>query len=366
MISRSPLRDKYLEGNADTLVFNDLEIPVMFRPVDQEIEMVRKRAGFIDYSANLMMVICGKDAFEFIQKLIVNDLRKIQPGNAIYTSLLNEDGKIVDDAIICWIEKDRFLYIGTPMLKEPVIQWLRKQEKAYEVFLVEMGLVFISVQGPKSRAILGKLADVADMPYMSLKETQIEDIPVTISRVGFTGELGYEIYANPLHGHELWNILEKTGKDDDMGPYGYLATCLLGCEKGYLWGPDFYANASPLELGLEWTVAYDKGEFIGKEALLQRKQNGLKNRLIAFEVVGSDIQAVENDRIMKDGKMVGAVTTATPGFSINKSCIGRGWVDIEYAKEDSELEIEHEGTVAKIRVSLKRDWYDPKNIKVRS
>jgi aminomethyltransferase len=296
----------------------------------------------------------------------VNDVSKIQPGKAIYSSMIDETGKVVDDITLLWVEEDYFLYNGGPLEKIVATPWLTNQAKGFKVNIIEMGLTFLAFQGPKSREILQKEADIQDIPYFGIKQTTIRGNPALIARLGFTGELGYELYSHPMFANDLWDILLEIGKDYGVAPYGYGSSTSLALEKGYLWGGDFYEGSTPLELGLGWTVAFDKDDFIGKEALLKRKDEGLKSKLVAFEVIDPEVMAAETDELLKGDKKVGAVTNAAPGPTVNKASIGRAWVDIEYANEGEELELEQGSTRATIRVSPQRDWYDPENKKTRS
>ena len=227
-----------------------------------------------------------------------------------------------------------------------------------------MGICFLALQGPKSREILQKAMDLKDLPYYSLKKDKLGDIPVLIARVGYSGELGYELYVYPEYAHELWDTIIELGKEYNVGPYGLGATQLLGVEKGYIGGSDFYEGSTPLEVGLGWTVGFDKGDFIGKEALLKRRSEGLKTKLMGFEVSDPKVVASAKDNLVKEGKMVGQVTSqGAYGPTIGKS-IGRGWVEIKYANKGEELELEHEGKRTKIKLTSTK-FYDPENKIVR-
>ena len=267
--------------------------------------------------------------------------------------MFDETGKIIGDPVVLWVEEDLFI-INDGVNKEQLIEWLKKNAQGLNVAIIEMGICFLALQGPKSRDILQKAMDLKDLPYFGLKKDKLGDIPVLIARVGYSGELGYELYVYPEYAHELWDTIIELGKEYNVGPYGLGVTGLLGAEKGYIGGGDFYEGSTPLEVGLGWTVGFDKEDFIGKEAVLKRRSEGLKAKLMA----------TAKDNLVKEGKVVGQVTSkGAYGPTIRKS-LGRGWVELKYANEGEELELEHEGKRTKIKLTSAR-FYDPENKIVR-
>jgi aminomethyltransferase len=363
----SPFYSKQIEYGGQFIDFGfGWQIPSFYSSVEEEYWMIRKRAGIFDSSFNSSLAIVGGDALIFLQKVLVNDLRKIHPGKAIYSTMVDENGEIVDDATVFWVEKDFFIYNGYPD-KHRVMNWLEEKSKGLDVFIVDMNLCNLALQGPKSREILRKVVNVSDLPYLGIKQDKLGNIPVLIARVGWTGELGYEFYISPEYAHDLWDDLIELGKEHNVRPYGDGAAVTAAMEKGYLIGHklfDFYPGSSPLEVGLGWTVAFDKADFVGKEALLERRSRGLRTKLMGFEVSDPKVVASATDNLLKNGKVVGKVTcNGAYGPTIGRS-IGRGWVEINYANEGEELEIEHENKKTKIKLARYR-WYDPEGKRVR-
>jgi len=359
----TPFYGKHLEYGATMIDVMGWQLAAVYTSVEKEYRMVREQAGFIDYSFQSAIAVAGSDAFKFLQKMLANDLGKISPGRAIYSSILDEVGGILDDTIVFWLEEKLFIINGS-FTKKRTIDWLKRHAAGFEVSIVERGTCFLSLQGPKSRDVLQKAVNIEDLSYFSLKQDKIGDIPVLIARVGFSGEIGYELYVYPEYAHELWDALVELGKGYNVRPYGMGVSAILAVEKGYLTSRDFYEGSTPLELGLEWTIGFDKGDFIGKEALLKRKGEGLKTKLMGFEVSDPKVVAVANDRLVKSGKVVGQVTyVGVYSPTIGKS-LARGWVDTEYASEGEELELEHEGKKTKVKLARPR-WYDPENKIVR-
>jgi aminomethyltransferase len=359
----SPFYSKQLECEAKLMDLLGWQLPEVYTSVDEEYWMVRERAGFTDYSFQGAIAVAGNDAFCFLQKILVNDLRKISPGKAIYSSILDETAKVIDDAITFWVEED-FLIVNCAFTTKQTIEWLKKNAKGLSMFITEIGTCALALQGPKSRDVLQKAVNIKDLPYFSLKRDNLGDIPALIARVSFSGELGYELYVYPEYAQALWDTLIELGKEYNVRPYGLGVVDIHSIEKGYLDLGDFYEGATPLEVGLGWTVGFDKDDFIGREALLKRRSEGLKTKLMGFEVTDPEIIASPNDKLIKEGVVVGQITyNGIYGPAIGKS-IGRGWVDIKYANEGEELELEHEGKKTKIKLAKYR-WYDPENRKVR-
>ena len=359
----TPFYGKHLEYGATLIDVRGWQLASVYTSVEEEYRMVRARAGFIDYSFQSAIAVAGKDVFSFLQKVLVNDLRKISPGKAIYSSMLDETGKILDDGVLFWVEETLFIFNGG-FTQRPTIEWLRENASGFEVSIIETGTCFLALQGPKSRDVLQNAVNAKDLSYFSLKQDRLGDIPVLIARVGFSGELGYELFVYPEYAHELWDALVELGKEYNVGPYGMGVTAILGMEKGYVGPSVFYEGSTPLEVGLGWTVAFDKGDFIGKEALLKRRKEGLKTKLMGFEVCDPKVIASAKDNLLKEDKVVGHVLgNGVYGPTVEKS-LGRGWVEIQYASEGEELELQHEGKRTRIKLARKK-WYDPEDKLVR-
>lgn len=294
----TPFYGKHLEYEATLIDVRGWQLAAVYTSVDKEYRMVREQAGFIDYSFQNAIAVAGKDAFNLLQQILVNDTRKISLGRAIYSSILDETGKILDDTIAFWVEENLFIINGL-FTKQQTIGWLKKHASGFEVSLIEVGTCFLALQGPKSRDVLQKAVNIKDLPYFSLKPDKLGDIPVLIARCGFSGEIGYELYVYPEYAHELWDTLIELGKEHNVRPYGMGVSGILTVKKGYLTGSDFYEGSTPLELGLGGTVAFDKGDFIGREALLKRKSDGLKTKLMGFEVADPKVVASANDTLVR-------------------------------------------------------------------
>lgn len=361
---QTPFFNKHLEHRAQWMEAPGFvwQLPAVYGSLEQESQMVRERVGFIDYGHQFTLSVAGRDALRLLQKVLVNDLGKISPGKAIYSTLVNEAGTIIDDVICFWLEPNHLIVSG--VRKQQVVDWLKRHGEGMDVYLVDAGYAMLAIQGPHSREILQKAVDLSELVYFSHKEAKINDIPALIARVGFTGELGYEIYVRPEYAHNLWDTILELGMERGIAPYGMATGALLALEKGYLRLGDFYEGSTPLEVGLGWTVAYDKGDFIGREALLERKTAGLKTKLMGFEIDDSQIVATVKANLIHEGKAVGQVTRSGYGYTVKKS-IGLAWVDMKHAQEGTTLDMEYQDR--KVRVKLVRpQWHDPANKRVKS
>jgi aminomethyltransferase len=338
------------------------QLPGVYTSPEEECKMVRERAGFTDYSLSNQLAVVGKGAFNFLQKIIVNDLRKISKGRMIYSSIFDDTGKFVEDGTVLWVDDNYFIMnyfdYGIGTAKEGFMQWLKENAKDEDADIVDTGLCWLAFQGPKSREILQKVTNVADLPFFGMKQAKISGIPVLITRAGFTGEIGYELYTHWSYAHPLWDLLIELGKEYNVGPYGLAVMEIQGMEKGYLWSDDYVGT--PLEWGLGWTVGFDKGDFISKDALMKRKSEGLKTKLVGFEVSDPSVVAVTGDKIFKGDNTVGKVTNAAYGLTLGKS-LGRAMVNIDHTGAGEELDLEHDGKRTKLTVAKSYRWYDPED-----
>jgi aminomethyltransferase len=359
-----PLHHKHKdEYHAKFVDFWGWQAVEQYTSVEDELNLIKEKAGLCDESFVPVFVVVGRDAFKLLQKLAVADLKKISPGRLIYTSFLDESAKMIDDNTILWVDDDYFI-INSSFPRENTIAWINKRAAGLCAHVTEMPFAVFSMQGPKSREIAHKAVDVSGLPYAGVKRVKIGRVPVILARFGYSGELGYEFYCAPQYAYELWDAMMELGKDYGLRPYGVATANAISLEKGFLMDVDFYEGGTHLEYGLGWTVGWNK-DFIGKKALLKRKKEGLKTRLMGFEVLDPAVTATKGDKLFKDGKTVGEVTHGAHGFRVKKN-LGRGSVNIEYAKAGEELAMEHGGSRVKVRLAPSYRWYDPENKILRS
>jgi len=341
------------------------QLPWVYTSEEEEYRMVRERVGFCDTSFIIVHSILGRDAVKFCQKTFVNDMSKISPGKILYAPVVNEAGQVIRECSLFWLEENHVLFITGADLGE----WLEQHAGGMDVHVVRRPYCMLALQGPKSREVLQKAVDVKDLPRFGLMQDKINDIPTLIARFGCSGELGYELYVRPEFGPDFWDTLIELGKDYGCGPYGIAEQWCTYIEKGFLTDDEYsveggfgrYEGATPLEIGLEWTIAWNKKEdFLGKEALIRRKQEGLKTKLMGFELADPNAEAAPGDKLVMGGRTVGEVLVYAIPSPFVGAKIGKAWVKIEDAKEGAEVEIEHEK--ARVAAKLVRGrWYDPEN-----
>lgn len=330
----------------------------------KEHEAVRNNVGFYDFTHELLEV-SGKNAGSFLDKMFVNSIEDAQVGTAKYTTMLNEDGIIIDDVIIFRLEDEKY-WVSTLFI-EDMKKWFKNYSNIEDLELkdVSKDWAMWAVQGPDSRKVLNNFLkkDISHMEFFQIEDNHIGDIDIKISRSGFTGELGYEIYFDPKHSGKVEKELLEKGKPYDIVHLKseVVLTSLPG-EKGYVIMDDL-KGTNPLETGFGWSIDWSI-DFVGKEALEKVKEEGPKRRLRGYTVEDDSIDIQNDDPVKVDGKGVGRVTKAFYGYTVEKN-IGYILIDSEYAKIGNKVTIvrgdkEIEATLAK------RMFYDPNDSKVRA
>ena len=329
----------------------------------KEHELVRNKVGFYDFTLEVLDV-SGKDAREFLDYICVNDIGNMKVGEALYTSMLNEDGIMLDDLILFCRENNKF-WITTgfiDQLKDWVKEKVGNKDVQFKDITAEKAIY--AIQGPKSRDVLNDLVKdgVNDLKGFEFKNTKVKDIEVMVSRTGFTGELGYELHFDPKYMDKVAEAIKEKGK-----PYGIeeLTTNIilegLPGEKGFITIEDF-EGANPIELGLGWSVHCEK-DFIGKERVCEQKENGPNRNLLGFTVDNKDTKIEKNDKVILDGREVGKVTTYNYGFTVEKN-IGYALVDSKAKKGDKVTITTNDGEVE--TTLQERMFYDPKGLRVKA
>lgn len=341
--------------NAKLVEFAGFEMPVYYTSIVEEHQAVRKSVGMFDVSHMGEIFIYGPDALKFIQKITINDASKLIPGKAQYSAMCYDNGGIVDDLLVYKLE-DGFMLVVNASNKEKDFEWMKKNVTNENVEILDRSddYTLIAVQGPKSAETLQPLVnfDINELKYYSFKVGKILDTSAIISRTGYTGELGFEIY---FEGDEelaikIWNCIFESGKEYNIKCCGLGARDSLRLEMGYcLYGNDIDENTNPLEAGLGWITKLDKDYFIGKNTLLEIKQKGLKRQLKGFELIEKGIPRHGN-QIFFENKNIGFVTSGTQSPSLNKP-IGLGYFDINIVDENSIFEIDNRGKRLKAKLT---------------
>lgn len=329
----------------------------------KEHESVRNKVGFYDFTHQLLEV-SGKNAGSFLDKMFVNSVEATKPGHAVYTTMLNEDGIIIDDVIIFRLEENKF-WVSTLFI-EDMKKWFKNYSDIEELHFKDItdDISMHAVQGPDSRKVLNEILeeDINDMKFFEIKDNKIGNLDVKICRAGFTGELGYEVYCDSKDVEKLQKeLLEKGKKYDIVHLETDVILMSLPGEKGYVIMDDL-EGTNPLETGFGWSVDWET-DFVGKKTLEKVEKEGPKRRLRGY-TVENDNASIENDDPVKvKGKEVGRVTKAFYGFTLEKN-LGYILLYSEYAEIGNKVTIvsndkEIEATLTK------KTFYDPKDERVR-
>jgi aminomethyltransferase len=356
-IKKTAFYDIHAQHGAKLVEFAGYWMPVQYRGIIDEHRKVRNAVGVFDVSHMGEFEIRGKGALEFLQRVTINDASKLAEYQAQYSAICYPDGGIVDDVIVYrW--PDHYMMVVNASNIEKNFNWL-KQHATSDFGLIDKSDEFslLAVQGRKAQATLQKLAaiDLATIKYYWFAAGEIAGAPAFISRTGYTGEDGFEVGFAANHSEKIWNAIFDAGKEFDIEPIGLGARDTLRLEMKYcLYGNDLDQTTNPLEAGLGWITKLDKGDFIGREAMVKMKAAGVPRKLIGFEMEGKNI-ARHGYPILKDGAQVGHVTSGTFSPSLEKS-IGLGYVASQHSAAGTELIIDIRGRVAGARI-VKTPFY---------
>lgn len=366
MTMQSPLMKIHKELNAKFTEFAGYEMPLMFSSIKEEHLRVRKTVGLFDVTHMSNVWITGEDAEKLISLTTLDDASKYKDEMSQYTTILREDGTIIDDTIFMHLQ-DKFMMIPNAGKATIVTDWLNKQAQEQdlcaEVENVSKEYVILAIQGPKSRDTLQKLTktDLKELKFFGCKYAKIDGEECIISHTGYTGELGFELQITPTKkAGKIFRSILEAGKEFDIAPIGLGARDTLRLEKCFLLaGNEFKGGRTPLEALLSWAINWDH-EFIGKNALLKQKEKGDYERMTYLECIDKGIP--RHDCIVEhDGKKVGIVSSGTLSPCLNKG-IAMAYIHPDHRATDSILDIMIRGKPVKAKVIkapfVKKDWVD--------
>lgn len=351
-LKRTPLHDVHVALGARMIEFAGWSMPVQYTSVLAEHRAVRAGVGLFDLSHMGEFALEGPAAEESLQRLLTNDVASLPPGRAHYTLLLNEDGGVVDDVILYRLGADRFMLVVNAANTAKDREWIRSRLKgriAMEDQSDETAL--LAVQGPRAEAVVSGLLgrDLSHLPGFAAEEVELDGVPVLLSRTGYTGEDGFELYCSSARAQRLWERLLEAGKGEGIVPVGLGARDTLRLEARYpLYGNELTEQTTPFEAGLGFAVKLDKGEFTGREALLAQKARGVARRLVGFEMVERGIPR-KGYPLFAGERPVGEVTSGSFSPTLERD-IGLGYVAPEFAAPGSELEVEIRGQRKRAKV----------------
>jgi aminomethyltransferase len=354
-LERTPLHACHVELGARLVEFAGWEMPVQYAGVIEEHRAVRTAAGLFDVSHMGEVRVRGAGAESFLQRLTPNDVSKLAPGRAHYSGLLTDRGTYIDDLLIYRLAADDFLIVVNASNAPRDFQWIVSRAHDLKSDGIEAEVIdeshrwaLIALQGPKATEILEPLSPGAsDLRYYGFRQGQVDGRPALISRTGYTGEDGFELYVDPEHAAPLWRRLLEAGAH----PAGLGARDTLRLEAAMaLYGHEIDETTTPWEAGLDWVVKLNKGDFLGRGALVAQKEAGLPRRLVGFEVEGRGI-ARQGHAVLsgEDGAPVGAVTSGTWSPTFEKA-LGLAYVPPDLAAPGMPLTLDVRGRQLAARV----------------
>ncbi|CAN5665944.1 glycine cleavage system aminomethyltransferase GcvT [soil metagenome] len=342
ILKTTPLHAEHVALQAKLVPFAGFEMPVQYPSgITAEHRAVRSVAGLFDVSHMGEIEISGDDALAFVQFVTTNDVSKLEVGQAQYSTLPDEEGKLLDDLIV-YRMGDRYLLVVNASNREKDLGWLQRHASSFNVDLRDRSdeIALLALQGPRSESILSRLTGekLGEIGYYRFRNGEVNGTPTLISRTGYTGEDGFELYVPADSAAALWRRLLEVGSSDGLVPAALGSRDSLRLEMGYaLYGNDLDDQTTPLEGGLAWVTKLDKGEFIGRDALLKQKAAGVTRRLVGFRLLerGFPRQGYE---IRFDGSRVGQVTSGIVSPSLGEG-IGMGYVEPAASKAGTRIEI---------------------------
>jgi len=328
---------------AKMVPFAGYNMPVSYEGVNAEHETVRKNVGVFDVSHMGEFLITGPNALDLLQKVCSNDISKIVDGQAQYNCMPNETGGIVDDLIVYKFEDGKYLLVVNASNIDKDWEWISKHNTmGAEMRNLSDDYSLLAIQGPKAVEAMQSLTseDLSAIKFYHFKVADFAGIAhVIISATGYTGSGGFEIYCKNSEVEQVWNKVMEAGKDFGIKPIGLAARDTLRLEMGFcLYGNDINDTTSPLEAGLGWITKFTK-DFINSENLKKQKEEGVKRKLIGFELNERGIPRHDYEIVDKDGKSIGIVTSGTMAPSLNKG-IGMGYVTTEHSAPGTEIYIQ--------------------------
>lgn len=341
MAVKTPFYDRHVEYGAKLVDFAGYMMPISYSGINHEHSHVRQAVGVFDVSHMGEFLVSGKDSEDFIQGVTINDVRCLKNDQAQYSAMCYPDGGIVDDLIVYRFNKDKFMLVVNASNLDKDFQWL-------ESHLIE-GVVLkdqspetalLAIQGPHAIKVLQKLTeiDLKSIDFYHFKEGILAGAHMIISRTGYTGEPGFELYHSPEDSQKLWEKLFEAGKEYNIEPVGLGARDTLRLEMKYsLYGNDIDKTTNPIEAGLGWICKLDTDDFIAKDVLLKKKADKPERRLIAFKMIDRGIPR-HGYTVQVNGSDAGVVTSGSMSPTLGYG-IGMAYVKREFSKIGSEISI---------------------------
>ncbi|MDQ3388462.1 MAG: glycine cleavage system aminomethyltransferase GcvT [Gemmatimonadota bacterium] len=332
---RTPLHAEHAALGAKLVPFAGYEMPVHYPAgITAEHHAVRRAAGLFDVSHMGEFEVRGARALDFVQHVTSNDAARLEVGQAQYSTLLNDEGKLLDDLLV-YRFSDHYMLVVNGSNQEKDFAWISHFVERFGVQLTDRTreIALLALQGPRAEAILSRLTgiDLSAIRYYRFAEGRVNGASAVISRTGYTGEDGFELYVNESDAAPLWRRLLEEGGEEGLLPAGLGCRDSLRLEMGFaLYGNDLDEGHTPLEAGLGWVVKADKGDFVGREAHLRQKEEGVRRRLVGFRLTERGFPR-HGYHLMVGEEAVGEVTSGVLSPTLGAG-IGMGYIPAEAAK----------------------------------
>ncbi|MBD3868245.1 MAG: glycine cleavage system aminomethyltransferase GcvT [Acidobacteria bacterium] len=320
---KTPVHDAHVKAGARMVPFAGFSMPVQYTGIVDEHMAVRTRAGLFDVSHMGEIIVEGAGALDYLQNLTCNNVARLEVGRAHYTGLMLPNGAFVDDMLIYRLADRRYLAVVNAANLDKDRDWFLNHTQGFDVNVEDQSAAYgqLALQGPEAPAILSQLTttDLSAMRYYSFAETEVDGVGCIVSRTGYTGEAGFEIYAPADATARLWESLLGAGAPSGLIPVGLGARDTLRLEASMaLYGNDINDTTTALEANLGWIVKMKKGDFIGRDSLARQREEGLARKLVGFEMEGRAI-ARHGYPVLREGREIGTVTSGTFAPFLEKS-----------------------------------------------
>ena len=354
-LKKTPLYDRHIEAGAKMSPFGGFDMPIEYSDIVSEHEAVRKQVGVFDVSHMGEVLVAGAEAVRFVNYIFTNDVSNLTIGKILYGMMLNPDGGTVDDLLVYRMEEQKFLLVINASNIDKDVAWIMTHAQAFNVRAINCSddWAEIAVQGPASETMLMSVLgiDVTDLSFYEFK--QLADGTI-VSRTGYTGEDGFEVYSTPRRIDSMWQKLMDAG----------VMPCGLGCrdtlrfEAGLpLYGDELTDSISPIEAGLGMFVKTEKPEFIGQEAVIRQKTDGVSRKIVGLEIEGPAIARHGYDVLDCDGNKVGEVTTGYRSITLGRN-LAMAIVEADCAKLGTKLQVQVRRKIFPAQV-IKKRFYTP-------
>ena len=351
-LKRTALNAVHRAAGARMVEFGGWEMPVEYSGITQEHLAVRTGAGLFDVSHMGEIEVQGPQALPLLQFVTSNDVARLKNSQAQYSALMHPKGTAVDDCVVHRLETDHYLLCVNAANTDKDFDWIVHQNSfGATVRNVSAEYSQLALQGPQAAEILARVTipNPADLKYYWSRRACVAEVDGILARTGYTGEDGFEFYFPPAESERVWNALLEAGKPERLIPAGLGARNTLRLEASYpLYGHELDDDTTLLEANLGWIARLEKGEFLGRPVLLKQREQGVRKKLVGFEMVERGI-ARDGFPVWIDGKVVGKVTSGSPAPFLKKN-LGLAYVPPQQAEVGREIQIEIRGKQTAARI----------------